>query len=62
MAYILLLQGYVTDQSGITFGVVSQCFMSHALRNKLKSQRKEMAKVAIPYKCNDRKSNHDAVV
>ena len=62
MAHILLPPGYATDQSGTTFGFVSQRrFLSHALRNKLNCNEREMAEVARPYEWNDRKSNHKAV-
>ena len=36
-------------------------FLSHALRNKLNCNEREMAEVARPYEWNDRKSNHKAV-
>ena len=64
MAHILLPPGYATDQSGTTFGIVSHrnaTFLSHALRNKLNCNEREMAEVARPYEWNDRKSNHKAV-
>ena len=64
MAHILLPPGYATDQSGtrlVSSHIETRRFLSHALRNKLNCNEREMAEVARPYEWNDRKSNHKAV-